>query len=148
MKILKISLIIIIISTLSACATTQNYQRIMSSWHGANINKLVDSWGYPKKQFKIANGNRVYMYRRKYKNTVAPTHTDPYITKEKHDGTETTTYHPGTYTPGYTTVEICTTWFEFNRHNIIVRTRFAGNDCVATKYDIKKKGNPDYLMEP
>lgn len=31
---------------LSACATTANYEKVLSSWVGSNVDNLVSSWGH------------------------------------------------------------------------------------------------------
>jgi hypothetical protein len=47
---------------LSGCATTGNYEKILQSWTGSDINRLIESWGPPSSTFEMPNGNKTYTW--------------------------------------------------------------------------------------
>lgn len=105
------SLSIIALATLiiSSCATTANYTEVVDSWDGANIDKLVMSWGPPANIYEMSDGRKLYTYH----NTQTS-----YITTE------------------YSTVPVeywCKTTFTVDRNNTIVHWKWEGNSCRSTK---------------
>lgn len=56
--------IIIIVLTTTACATTANYEKILKSWMGANVNNLIASWGPPSDVYPMPNGSKMYTWLR------------------------------------------------------------------------------------
>jgi hypothetical protein len=47
---------------LTGCATTENYKKAVSSWMGADVNRLITSWGPPTSSFEMPNGNKIYSW--------------------------------------------------------------------------------------
>ena len=100
------------------CVSSEKYSAAMDSWLGADVNKLVDSWGYPDNTLKIANGNTVYIYNRSTSYTTPVTVVNPVY------GTS--------YASGGQTVNLdCQTFFEVDKNNQIVNWQWKGNNCVS-----------------
>lgn len=130
-KLIKNSIVLIALCLLSACATTQNYEQILSQWQGENIQQLMNVWGYPDAGIKLPNGNSVYMYTRQQSYISPPTPTmTPTIINVPGSPMAATTYN-GDFIGGQTIILYCRTWFEVNPKGIIVNYRFQGNNCVA-----------------
>jgi len=47
---------------LAGCATTGNYERILQSWMGNDVNGLIEAWGPPSSTFDMPNGNKTYTW--------------------------------------------------------------------------------------
>ena len=47
----------------TACATTANYEKILSSWVGANEIDLIRSWGAPDNQYE-SSGTKFLTYQK------------------------------------------------------------------------------------
>lgn len=107
------TMIILIVSSLllSGCATTAKYQKMVSSWEGKSVAKLIDAWGYPNNIIKSPHNNNVYVYDQK----------DEYS-------------YPGYCTIGgcnpTTSITNCTTWFEISKDKTIKNVSFRGDGCV------------------
>lgn len=116
---------------LSGCATSAKYQKMLNNWHGKNINQFIDAWGYPSRTMKAPNGNTVYIYQYRQRKHFPGYRTPNYTSVSTKNGKTTITQTGGQYFPGNTYRFNCTTWVEFNKKHVIVRTLFRGNDCVA-----------------
>ena len=125
MKQIIISLILSLI--LFSCANTSNLRKICYSWLGANINDLVDSWGYPDHEFEAPNGNTVYAYE-SGRSMTTPMYIDS-------DGYGRSTVHGG-----HTFVLYCIRYFEVE-NDIIIKYRLEGNDCKATNGQVDLDSN-------
>jgi len=113
---------------LSACATTTNYQQVLNHWQGARIQDLMTHWGPPDGAVKLANGHRIYTYKRLhiYSNPL-PISTAPNFVSINGTPMYTTAFGYG----GQTVSRFCQTWFETNSQGIIVSSQFEGNNCIA-----------------
>ena len=131
-KIAATTTIITSILLLSGCATTKQYQANLNSWHNKDINNFISKWGYPDKTMKMPNGNTVYIYKTNQTEHYPGYKTGGYTTIENMGNNQTIiTQVPSVETGGGTYHYKCTTWVEFNKNDIIVRTSFRGNSCVA-----------------
>ena len=134
-RLTKMALILISICLLTACASTQNYEQILSQWQGENIQQLINNWGYPDAAIKLPNGHSVYMYTRQSSYITPPTPAmTPTIINVPGTPMAATTYN-GSFIGGQTIMLYCRTWFETDPKGIIVNYRFQGNNCVASKSD-------------
>lgn len=115
-------LIVVFLSTLfiSACATIANYEKVLNSWVGHNVDQLVASWGYPVNSFKAFNGNTVYVYSSSGSYTMPTNTTSNY-----------SVYGNSTTTGGQTLNFWCQTFFEVNESNIITTWTWKGNNCKS-----------------
>jgi hypothetical protein len=114
---MKKYIVIMIAFLICGCATTEGYKQNLTSWMGANINDVVNSWGYPTKTFKAPNGNTVYLYQSQgtpvYTTTAAPFSNALF----------------GNYKQTTESVAWCNTFFEVDDSSTIINWRFQGNAC-------------------
>ena len=107
------------------CATTANYEKILSSWVGANEIDLIRSWGAPDNQYE-SSGTKFLTYQKSeniYMPGTAPTYTTTMIGNIPH-----TTAVGGTRP--YNIQTSCKTTFEINNGKV-VNWRWEGNGCKA-----------------
>ena len=119
------------LSVLSGCATTEKYRQMVNSWHGKNVQVLVNAWGYPDSTFKAPNGNNVYVYKRMNVTSFPSYRTGGYTTVSTEGNKTVVSQTPSYESSGGTYTFKCTTWIEVNKKNKIVNTSFRGNDCVS-----------------
>ncbi len=109
----------------AGCATTENYEKILRSWVGAEELALVRKWGPPQNVYENG-GVRFLTYERSAQGYVpgtAPTYQTTRI------GNTYTTQAVGG-SPGYAYSQRCTTTFEVSSGRI-VSWRWEGNACRA-----------------
>ena len=115
----------------TGCATTANYERILSSWVGSDADNLVRAWGVPETSFPLANGGKVLVFER----SGSSTYTTPLQVQQAPGIWSGIAYYPGpiTVTGGqtYTITQWCRTQFEVDSSNRIVHWRWEDNNCVA-----------------
>ncbi|GMR20960.1 MAG: hypothetical protein BMS9Abin36_1558 [Gammaproteobacteria bacterium] len=100
----------LVMTALAGCATSEKYSKLLDTWKGDPVERLVGSnWGYPDTIIKAPNGNDVYIYK-----------WESISTNKK----------------GYTNRYWCNTFFEIDDSKTIVRWRWKGNHCVS-KYQEK-----------
>ena len=107
------------------CATTENYNKILDTWIGADITDLMDSWGYPQGSFDSPNGNKVYVY------SEGGAYTTPVTTNTTVVGNTVQNHTYGGITVNYN----CTTYIETDDSGTIVTWSWEGNNCVAYPVD-------------
>jgi len=110
---------------LAGCATTVNYERILSSWVGSTELDLVRQWGPPQQSYE-AGGSKFLVYsssRNLYLPGTVPTYTTTVV-----GNTAYTTSSGGT--PAQNIGFSCQTTFEVAGKRI-VSWRWQGNDCTA-----------------
>ena len=44
------------------CATTGKYEKVLDSWGGADVNRLISSWGPPSNTYTMPNGKKIYTW--------------------------------------------------------------------------------------
>lgn len=135
MRKLLIGLFIIL---LAGCATSQRYQEILTSWHGADMEQIINVWGYPDREMVAPNGNKVYVYAWAKTAQLPAQYTPGTTSVTTRNGNTTVTSTPSTYLPGETIELECTTWFEVNANNIIIKSSFRGNNCIASESQAKR----------
>jgi len=131
---------------LAGCATTANYEKILSSWVGASVDSLVSSWGPPQSSFELSDGSKVIEYVSARNVQIGGyTYSSPQTTY--HSGTASaygsyggsaygnysgtsTTYVQKT-TPVQNIAMSCKTRFTVNSSGIITKWSWQGNDCTA-----------------
>ena len=124
MKLIKL-LLVIFVSTLASCATTENYEKILSSWTGQPVMSLVDAWGPPDSEF--VNESTRYLTWNKSKNVFIPGTAPTYSTTMIGNTAYTNTVAG---TPSYNIQRSCKTTFMV-RDGYIVNWRWEGNGCKA-----------------
>ena len=107
------------------CATTANYEKILSSWVGAKEIDLVRAWGAPNNQYE-SSGTKFLTYQKSnniYMPGTAPTYSTTMI-----GNTAYTSSSGGS--PAYNIQMFCKTTFEVKNERI-VSWRWEGNGCKA-----------------
>ncbi|MBP7795557.1 MAG: hypothetical protein KA059_02130 [Elusimicrobiales bacterium] len=105
---------------LYSCATTSNYEKILSSWVGGDINDLIMSWGVPSYEYKMPSENKMYIWLWMGKTLVSPKSYEATIKKLAAEG-------------GDMGVKWCKTSFSADKNNRILHFRFEGSYCKAHK---------------
>ncbi len=123
--IIKNLIVLTLVLTISACATTAKYEEILQLWVGHDVNKLVNSWGYPQSSFEAPNGNKVYVYGNSGSFTM------PTQTNTTYNVVGNSVYGNSTTTGGQTLNFWCRTYFEVDSSNTIVTWRWEGNRCTS-----------------
>jgi hypothetical protein len=112
-----------ILLSLSGCATTANYEKMLSSWVGASELDLVRRWGPPTQSYET--GGRKFLIYSSSQDVFLPG-TAPTYTTTVIGNTAYTNMVGGT--PGQTLSFSCRTTFEIHDERI-VSWRWQGNDC-------------------
>ena len=135
----------LLLTLLSGCATTANYEKILNSWVGTSVDNLVMQWGPPSNSYPLSNGGRVLEYDRQRTvqiggyTTMVPETTyntgtvNAYGTGGSAYGNYSgmsTTYVPQT-SPVQNIAMQCITRFTVNAQGIITNWAWQGNDCRA-----------------
>ena len=127
MRASKHSVIIAVALILAACATTENYKKILNTWIGSHVDRLVSSWGPPQGSFKLSNGGAVLEYRRGRTFQVG-----------SQSGTVYGGGGYGTYSGTSTSFNInkwCNTRFTVGSNGIIETWSMEGNECISRPPD-------------
>ena len=140
-KLISIAAVVL----LAGCATTANYDKVLQSWIGADVDSLVASWGVPVGSFPTANGGKIIEYSRQRAIQIGGyTTTTPQTTYTAgtanvygvrsatygaYSGTSTT-YVQST-TPVQNIAMQCMTRFTIDERGRIAAWARQGNDCTA-----------------
>jgi hypothetical protein len=114
-------LLIVSAAFLAACATTAEYESVLSPWSGAQEVELVRSWGYPDQSYE-AGGRKFIVYESRRKLHLPGT---PAIL-----GGEGRSSSVGS--PAMDIELFCATTFELENSKVTAWS-FKGNDCNAKK---------------
>lgn len=134
MKKLTILIItILLIITVSGCATHKNFVTKYNRWIGKNISELIRESGYPNSSYDIPNGNKVYVY------TKSTTLTTPSIGFGGYFGHTIGNNGYIGFPLGFgwndydEVVQSCTLFIETDKKGIILKWGSRGNHCVANE---------------
>lgn len=141
----NIQTVIVLLALLSGCATTSNYENILISWVGSNVDNLLMTWGPPASSYPLSNGGRVLEYNRQrnvqvggYTTTVPQTtynsgNANVYGPTGPAYGTysNTSTTYVQQTSPTYNIAKQCITRFTVNSEGTITNWTWQGNDCTA-----------------
>ena len=130
---------------LAGCATTANYDKVLQSWIGVDVDKLVASWGVPVASFPTQNGGKIIEYSRQrnvqlggyttttpqttYTTGTASAYGARGATYGAYSGTSTT-YVQST-TPIQNIAMQCMTRFTIDERGRVAAWARQGNDCTA-----------------
>jgi hypothetical protein len=105
----------LLISLNSTCvfmqAMTADYEKILRSWVGHDIDELVASWGPPSEKYTFKNGESVFTWR----------NTSNSVSRSMNGA-----FHSETVTTHW-----CKTTFTTNAEGIIISWQWEGNSCFA-----------------
>jgi hypothetical protein len=124
MKFVKWALVIFV-STLVACATTENYEKLLNSWVSQPVGALIDSWGPPDSEF--VNDSTRYLTWNKSETVFIPGTPPTYRTTMIGNTAYTNTVAG---TPSYNASYSCKTTFTV-RDGYVLSWRWEGNRCKA-----------------
>ena len=141
---LNVVLVAVIVSLfmLTGCVSVQNYNAGVQTWRGAKASGLFAVWGYPDRKMKLANGHTLYIYNSHIKGTEPIVTTPGSTTVYQRHGESYVSVMPPMVSGGGSYDLRCRTWFNVNKHGVIVNVSFRGNNCVASKSFIMQRGNP------
>jgi hypothetical protein len=108
---------------LSGCATTANYEKLLSSWVGSPESALISSWGPPSSVYE-SDGTKYLTYSKSnsgYIPGVAPSYQTRYV------GNTAYTTPIGGYS-GFVYNNNCSTTFTVS-NKTITNWRYEGNAC-------------------
>ncbi len=96
---------------LVACfATTGNYEKVLQSWVGQDINRLLTEWGPPTQEYGMPNGKTMYTWLRI-------------------GGTVVTTNHDANSSTSTVERNWCKTTFVASQAGVLETWRWEGNSC-------------------
>ena len=117
--------LLIVFPVLAACATTEAYEKILSSYVGTPESALIAQWGPPHSVYE-SGGTKYLTYSDS--RTVSVPGTPPAYSTTCNFGYCTS--FPVGGSSGYTAERRCRTTFEV-RGGAVTSWRHQGNDCVA-----------------
>ena len=141
--ILKRLFAIIFMATLTvSCRTAEGFYERMYVWPGQHVDKLVESWGPPRRSHQNADGTRVIEYPQN-KNVTIPGVTTTTPQTSNHSGSVyaggTSAFYSGTTTSMVTRTSpdmqlnlYCHVRFFIDTGGYIDEYEARGNDCLAT----------------
>ena len=56
--------IALVVLLVAGCATTGNYEKVLRSWMGNDVNSLIVSWGPPSDVYTMPDGRKAYTWLR------------------------------------------------------------------------------------
>jgi hypothetical protein len=118
-------LLILAMLGLSACATTEKYEKILGSWVGASEDSLIAKWGPPDSSYQ--SGETKYLTYARSNSAYIPGTAPTYQTTCSL-GICNTIAVGGS--PGFTVNSNCKTTFTLSGGKI-TNWRYQGNDCTA-----------------
>lgn len=113
------------------CATTAKYELRLQAWIGRDANDLVEHWGYPDRAVTAPNGNRVYVFEDAALWQTPLIVSPSYSTITQYGNRMYITTHGGYVDGGDLVFSRCTTYFEVDADQKIVRSKFKGNACKS-----------------
>ncbi len=99
-------IIMILFLLLHGCATQAGYKRVVETWLGDDINKLIQSWGPPSDVFTLPNNDKMYTWFFDGGTVITPIGDMAYAIRKS-----------------------CKTTFTANNQGVIKNYRFKGRSC-------------------
>jgi hypothetical protein len=121
---------------LLGCASSENYAMAVNSWHGANVNTLINAWGFPSQVLQLANGNQLYVYQ------LEDGRHDALPEQKSVSDSQKIIKMPAVFSSNTFYQLKCTTWFEVDRRGRVVDANFRGSNCITSNSSINKYMNP------
>ena len=57
-------MVMLAVSALAGCATQAKFETMLSTWVGADENRLISQWGPPDSVYPMTDGSKILTYRR------------------------------------------------------------------------------------
>lgn len=122
--VLRLSAALMLVLTMTACATRERYESQLQRWVGSNISVVMDAWGYPSGSFEAPSGNLVYVWDRQSSYDASPA-----ISTGIYGGRYGYGSAIGFGFGGTQHLLRCQTYFEVDKKKTILSWRTQGNDC-------------------
>lgn len=107
---------------------TNHFAATVASWKGQSVKNLYRTWGSPDGIMQGDNGNSIYVYKTtSYRQSYSP----PSVGVNTAGGRPVIVVPTNMGRSGFTYE--CTTLFEVNKQNIIVRVSYQGNGCFGSE---------------
>lgn len=104
--------------------------KVMNSWIGEPVPKLISSWGIPGREYKNTDGTMLYEYSES--NTVQrPTYSPPTtstVTRQPYSN-QINIHTPAKRTYGGGTKKVYCTYTFFAKDNVVTSWQWEGNRC-------------------
>ena len=160
MKRHKLALVLAFI--LTGCATTANYENVLSSWVGTTADNLIMRWGPPSNSYPLSNGGRVLEYSNQRNiplggyATIVPqtTYSSGNVNVYGKGGpaygnySGTSTTYVQTTTPIQNIAMHCSTRFTVDSQGVVRNWAWQGNDCKAVDPKTGESSTGTTLVEP
>lgn len=139
-KVVQIGALSSVVMLLAACGTTKNYSAAVNTWQGAPVSALVRDWGHPTHIQALSDGSRLYVYRVVERQAVHKSFAPPsgFVRLSPQNVNTVAMGHPSINMNQHDETFWCETSFEVSKNNVIVDTRFKGNNCVATQHGVNR----------
>jgi len=59
---LNLLTVCLLLLLLAGCATNAKYSKVLQTWVGSDVNRLIESWGPPSQRFDLPNGKIMYTW--------------------------------------------------------------------------------------
>ena len=125
-----------------SCATSQNYTKVVSSWHGASEHALTQQWGRPTEQKTLSNGNHVDIYhvvQRNRERSGVYWDATPFVRTAPQNSQALVMSHTSSAMRARGDLFYCDTSFVVNKIGMIVNTNYEGNNCVTTQGGVARR---------
>jgi hypothetical protein len=138
---------------LVSCATTGNFEQILQSWIGVDVDQLVSTWGPPQSSYPLRGGGQVFEYANQrvaqvggfvsttpqttYENGNATLYSSGVSARGTYSGTSTT--YVQRQTPVYNVQLTCSTRFTISPQGIVSSWAWQGNNCRALPLNVPSR---------
>src|SRR3989338_3546923 len=140
-KAVQLSVIVSVVAGLVACADARNYSTAVNSWHGAPERALLQHWGSPAETKRLSNGNHLLVYRvvdhQRYPKVYSPGINVSRLSPQNNN-TVVLSKPPLVPRPHDETFW-CETSFGGDKADMIVNSRYEGNNCITTQEGAKRR---------
>lgn len=119
----KILITCLVISTLVGCATTANFEKMLSTWVGASEDSLISRWGPPSRVYQ--SGSNKYLTFDRSSSGYVPGTSPTYQTTVIGNTAYTQSYGGSA---GYAYTQSCSVTFTVV-NNQVATWRWEGNAC-------------------
>lgn len=99
---------VVVTLAVAGCATTRGYERLLDSWTGSDVNRLIQNWGAPAETYTMPDGATMYTWFFDDGAVAMPIGNMAYAVRR-----------------------YCKTTFMVSAYGIIERWRYEGNTCRA-----------------
>ena len=125
------------VAALAGCSTTATMDGIMQSWQGANIESVVQQWGYPSEEREF-RGRKLYIWNYSKTGFV------PGIATTTGSLSPSGTFSAQTVTTGGGVIRgDCSRILEVDSSGTVVKWQWNGNNCpFAEAFEYAKWRNP------